>query len=213
VIFDDRNLSKVSFAGSDITRIRFGNKTEWGGKDKFTIIEDEGMRDKIKGKKRTWNENVSLELVSSVYRNLRENYEFRLRYDDAGKFFIREMELKRKYREDSSSLRENCWLRRNLFSLTGLYHLLSNYGESLWRPTIIGGVILSLSTLFFGMQSNGQWQEAFERSLADVIPLLPLGGDIRVETIDYIIKLLSTTLTFGLLAIALRRRFERKYTR
>ena len=63
------------------------------------------------------------------------------------------------------------------------------------------------------MQSNGQWQEAFERSLADVIPLLPLGGDIRVETIDYIIKLLSTTLTFGLLDIALRRRFERKYTR
>lgn len=43
--------------------------------------------------------DVSLELVLSVYRNLRENYEFRLRYDDAGKFFIREMELKRKYRE------------------------------------------------------------------------------------------------------------------
>jgi hypothetical protein len=35
----------------------------------------------------------------AVYRNLRENYEFRLRYDEAGKFFIREMELKRKYRE------------------------------------------------------------------------------------------------------------------
>jgi uncharacterized protein YeeX (DUF496 family) len=45
------------------------------------------------------NKQVSLEDVVSVYRNLRENYEFRLRYDDAGKFFIKEMELKRKYRE------------------------------------------------------------------------------------------------------------------
>ena len=35
----------------------------------------------------------------AVYRNLRENYEYRLRYDEAGKFFIKEMELKRKYRE------------------------------------------------------------------------------------------------------------------
>ncbi|MGA9842093.1 MAG: hypothetical protein WBQ25_07235 [Nitrososphaeraceae archaeon] len=33
-------------------------------------------------------------------RNLRENYEYRLRYDEAGKFFITEMELKRKYKED-----------------------------------------------------------------------------------------------------------------
>ncbi len=30
---------------------------------------------------------------------LRENYEFRRKYDEAGKFFIREMELKRTYRE------------------------------------------------------------------------------------------------------------------
>jgi hypothetical protein len=34
-----------------------------------------------------------------------------------------------------------------------------------------------------------------------------------VGAIDYIIKLLSGTLTFVLLAIALRRKFERKYTR
>jgi hypothetical protein len=32
----------------------------------------------------------------AIYRNLRENYEYRLRYDEAGEFFIREMELKRK---------------------------------------------------------------------------------------------------------------------
>jgi hypothetical protein len=30
--------------------------------------------------------------IMAVYRNLRENYECKLRYDEGGKFFIREME-------------------------------------------------------------------------------------------------------------------------
>jgi hypothetical protein len=34
--------------------------------------------------------------VKAIYRNLGENCEYRLRYDEAGEFFIREMELKRK---------------------------------------------------------------------------------------------------------------------
>ena len=37
--------------------------------------------------------DVSLDLVLSVYRNLRENYEFRLRYDEGGKVFKKEMLL------------------------------------------------------------------------------------------------------------------------
>ncbi|HKG88359.1 MAG TPA: hypothetical protein VKA95_08535 [Nitrososphaeraceae archaeon] len=54
--------------------------------------------------------------VQSIYRNLRENYEYRMRYDEAGKFFIREMELKRKFREVSSpdapyKLKYNNWFR------------------------------------------------------------------------------------------------------
>jgi hypothetical protein len=34
-----------------------------------------------------------------------------------------------------------------------------------------------------------------------------------VGVVDYIIKIVGGVLTFGLLAIALRRKFERKYTR
>lgn len=57
----------------------------------------------------------------AVYRNLRENYEYRLRYDEAGKFFIKEMELKRQYRQvknisgyDSSNYNvvRNGWLKK-----------------------------------------------------------------------------------------------------
>ncbi len=56
------------------------------------------------------------------------------------------------------------------------------------------------------------WMKAGERSLADFLPLLSLGGDIKVGLIDYIIKIVGGAVTFGLIAIDLRRRFERKYT-
>ena len=200
------------------------------GKDRFTVIEEKWLEES--------RPNISLGSVMAVYRNLRENYEFRLRYDEAGKFFIKEMELKRKYREvlseDGSSIivKPNCWFRRNL-SLTGLYYHLSRYGENLLRPTLIGIAIVFGSTLFWLMQSNPyaepslshvtgftqvvanhtQWQKAFERSFADFLPLLPLGSKIQVGLSDYVIKILGGALTFGFIAIALRRKFERKYTR
>ena len=169
VIFDVTNMSNVSFALSDITKIRFSDMVTWGGDDKFTTIEEEWLKNKT--------EEISLNLVLSVYRNLRENYEFRLRYDEAGRFFIKEMELKRKYREaplvsavfrrklikllkklklvniDAAEpeikyiLKENGWWRRH-FSLTGLYYHFSTYGESILKPTLIGVIIVGLSTLF-----------------------------------------------------------------
>jgi hypothetical protein len=96
-------------------------------------------------------EEVSLESAMAVYRNLRENYEYRLRYDEAGKFFIKEMELKRKYRNVRSKnsngfeVKENCRFRRNL-SLTGIYYHFSNYGESIVKPTIIGAITNNIFT-------------------------------------------------------------------
>jgi hypothetical protein len=97
IVFNDNDLSNVSFSGCDITRVRFGDKITWGDKKvDFSIIEEEWLRQKSKGE--IPNRDASLDLVLSVCRNLRENYEFRLRYDEAGKLFIKEMELKRMYR-------------------------------------------------------------------------------------------------------------------
>jgi hypothetical protein len=189
------------------------------------------------------SEEIPLDLVLYVYRRLRENYEFNLKFDEAGKFFIKEMELKRKYRpiRGSSSVKKNDWFRRQ-FSLTGLYYHLSSYGESIVKPTIIGAVTVGLSTLFWLMQSNPtlephffissglyhntshfvylnqaghptQWLAAFERSLGDFLPVLSLPSDIKIGVIDYITKIVGGALTFGLLIIAFRRKFERKYTR
>jgi hypothetical protein len=187
------------------------------------------------------------------------------------------MELKRKYRQiapvSSSSdftIKKNGPFRRNIFSLIGWYHILSNYGESLWRPTAAGFLIVFSFTFFFVTQNNPalipsfytvfsnssvihsgtnnathsstnntkdavvaakpdtnyskfvglervgnptQWQKAFERDMGDFIPLLTLPSDIKVGVIDFAIKIVGGAITFGLLAIALRRKFERKYTR
>jgi hypothetical protein len=248
ILFNTEDLSKVSFANTDITHVRFIETARWGkgkkDKDRFKIIEERNLEESP--------ENVkNLGSIMAVYRNLRENYEFRLRYDEAGKFFIKEMELKRNYREEdtlgkdngnggssssngnsNSKIVRNDWPRRNL-SLTGLYYHLSRYGENLLRPTVIGIFIIFGSTLFWLMQSNPyaepslshvtgfaqvvanhtQWQKAFERSFADFLPLLPLGSKIQVGLSDYVIKILGGALTFGFIAIALRRKFERKYTR
>ena len=95
--------------------------------------------------------------------------------------------------------------RRNLFSLTGWYYHLSKYGESIWRPTLAGLVIVFLSTLFWLMQidpkgepfsnivgfSNAReitaWQTAFERSMTDFLPILSTKEGIEEGIIDYVI--------------------------
>lgn len=150
ILFDLIDLSEVSFINTDITHIRFNEKVKWNEdeNDKYKIVNERQPETKIK--KNGIAKGISLGSIETIYRNLRENYEHRLRYNEAGEFFIREMELKRKYREDVSKydVKQNSWPRRNL-SLTGLYYHFSHYGESIARPTIIGGIALGLSTLFW----------------------------------------------------------------
>ena len=138
------------------------------------------------------------------------------------------------------------WYRtRCNLSLIGLYYHFSRYGESIVRPTLIGVIIVGLSTLFWLFQNyptaepslslianikphmaktlhnfinvtqifnNTHTLKAFERSLGDFLPTLSLSGDIKVSIIDYVVKIVGGALTFVLLAVALRRKFERKYT-
>jgi hypothetical protein len=49
------------------------------------------------------------------------------------------------------------------------------------------------------------------KEVLQTFPLLPLGEGIKIVAIDYVIKIVGEAVTFGLIAIALRRRFERRY--
>ena len=85
-----------------------------------------------------------MDSIKAVYRNVRENYEYRLGYDEAGDFFIREMELKRIYKEHLGNIMKTGLVRRHL-SITGFYHLAS-YGERVRMPALLmlASIILSL---------------------------------------------------------------------
>lgn len=191
-----------------------------------------------------------IESVKAIYRGLRENYEYRLRYDEAGKFFVKEMELKRIYNSRKSEIfhkeeverldfprlsrnlvrpKKNNILIRNIFSLAGWYRILALYGEDLLRPLIAGTAIIIMSTIFWLVQvspsgepslttvglanatNSTVWTMAFERTMADFLPILSSPTGVSVGLIDFIIKIVGGAITFGLLAIGLRRRFERRF--
>lgn len=170
---------------------------------------------------------VDMETVRAIYRNLRENYEYRLRYDEAGGFFVREMELKRYYKATSEGLEREGRINRN-FSPIGLYFHLSTYGENARKP-IIGLVtifIISLSAWFifsphiyeavlqpdFGEDTEGYQLDivggiryGFERTMLNLF-------QVNGESIwfDFIVRA-GFALELGLLLIALRRRLERRF--
>jgi uncharacterized protein YjbI with pentapeptide repeats len=250
VIFQTNDLSWISFTNTDISRIRFGENVEWGpkvltkqlfrwrfgDKNEFKILEERDIESLVSSK-----EVVQPNLLGStlaVYRNLRENYEFRMRYDEAGEFFVREMEIKRRYREDAKNggpqIRRNNLIIRNL-SLTGLYYHLSKYGQSFSRPTIFGIGIILFSTLlwltqpnpaidfsirdmaipriitFPDMDNKTNIEIALERGLTNFLPSLSFGTELNIGLLDVAFKIVGGAVTFGLIIIALRRKFERKF--
>lgn len=91
-----KDLSRVSLTNTDITRIIFADDAYFGTKSKYKIYDEEILEENIS--KIPKEDSITLfENILTVYRNLRENYEYRMKYEEAGQFFIREMNLKRNY--------------------------------------------------------------------------------------------------------------------
>jgi hypothetical protein len=104
--------------------------------------------------------------------------------------------------------------------LSTLFWLIQNDPTAEPSYTFIGTEHIDTDTIsnFINMTRLEVWNsthllKAFERSVADFIPLLSLPSNFKVGVIDYIVKIVGGALTFGLIIIALRRKFERKYTR
>jgi hypothetical protein len=160
------------------------------------------------------------------YRSLRENYEYRLRYDEAGQFFVREMEIRRKYREKFSITKgrdipkENNWFRRN-FSFIGLYRNICYYGESSTRPLILFLIIMFISNAYWVLSATfglplqkelvtSNCNEALifcsiERTFSDIVGF-PEKGII----VDYITRI-SSIIVLATLFLPFRRKFERRF--
>ena len=99
IIFQRVNLSRVSFVNTDLTRINFGEEVQFGEMDEFRTFDEERLIYSNVFKDENKRSKVNLGNVLSLYRGLRENYEYRLRYDEASRLFVQEMNLKRKYKE------------------------------------------------------------------------------------------------------------------
>jgi len=215
------DLSNVSFLGTDITRVKFDEKTIWGNPDRYSIFDARELIDNP--------EQFGLASVLAVYRNLRENYEFRLMYEEAGQFFVKEMELKRIYYEDANdnyNTKIKEW--RRYFSLTNCYNILCQYGESFKRVSIWALVIFfSASIYFFIFPDINELEKT--QPLGDIDYSSKVVNDIvfRLEITlertlasffqvsnndlaDYLVRI-SALPVLGTLFVVLRRRFERRF--
>ena len=228
----DSDLSYVSFLDTDITRIRLGNKIKWN----IDIIYSSKIKrfyNKLKNRNNKFviydewlleNEQepqLQLEDVMDVYRNLRENHDYYLKYEIAGEFFIREMELKRKYKKNKKSSSQET-IKKNWYekgTLHGVYNIISQYGHSLYRPIYVTIPILTIFTVLFcydnSLNSNfakSGFQEIFSnaifRSVTSFFPFYSI--DKNTDFLDIMLRIILLPVS-GAFFIALKRKLERKF--
>jgi len=168
IIFNS-NLHYVSFLDTDLKRIRFGNNVEWHltkspktkwGKFKYAIekISLRNNKFKIHDERTLDNQTepeLNLESVMDTYRDLRDNYDYELRYETAGQFFVREMELKRKFKANRDGFpKTKKDFRRRVFSIYNFYHILAQYGQSYYRPIWVALPVLIISFFCLVIESG-----------------------------------------------------------
>jgi uncharacterized protein YjbI with pentapeptide repeats len=201
----------ITLKGEDHISLQINNE-DYQGPERLQIRNEYGRLN-------VYTRSYGLGKTITVYRNLRENYEYRLRYEEASEFFIREMEIRRNYREvrtnNSYEVKRNGLLRRNL-SLTGIYHNLFEYGESLRKPILT--LLLPLFVISFLYFLSISPPSSFDynglahianitgRTTLDMIQVEMKNPDLT----DNIIRTLSLSI-FASLFIPLRRRFERRF--
>ena len=146
VSFKKVDLSRCRFLGTDLRKVEFLD-VDWNRKRGRNRIYDE-----IEAEPET--NKFDYPLIAQVYKRLRANYEENLNYAEAGDFHIGEMEMRRKG-------------EKNPFNkgIIQLYKLLSNYGESYWRPLLfwILPILLLFPILFMysGIEPVAQSQNSY----------------------------------------------------
>ena len=121
ILFDVKNLSKISFRNTDISKVRFSENIKWGPKNDFTLIDELNIENK--------SEN-EIESLLAEYRSLRENFERRFRNEDARKILEHEIVLEQKLKR-SQIIDPEVETEKKLNELTRRYYELKTEIEML----------------------------------------------------------------------------------
>jgi len=187
---------------------------------KLDELRDGEKRNKIfKGVK--VDDDLTLDNVLAVYRGLRDNYDYHLKYEESGKFFINEMRLRR--------IIGRRHIVEKLYGLRGLkmklsdiiekavmwaYEMLALYGESYTRPILWAIILIVLSSLirpaWLWMQ-NPSWMPEVDFILKQVKTSILVFFQLQwdTKTLTIVERLLSIPI-LGTLILALRRKLERR---
>jgi len=187
---------------------------------KLDELRDEEKRNKI-FKEMEVDDDLTLDNVLAVYRGLRDNYDYHLKYEESGKFFINEMRLRRIIgRRDSGE---------KLYGLRGLkmklsniieravmwtYEMLALYGESYTRPILWAIILIVLSSLIRPLWlwiQNPSWMPEVDFILKQVKTSILVFFQLQwdTKTLTIVERLLSIPI-LGTLILALRRKLERR---
>jgi hypothetical protein len=199
VIIGRYNMANTSFLMTDVTKIYISDKVNWGSDRR---IFDERRAD-------AGEDHVYYEHVATVYRRLRQNLESKMRYVEAGRFFIGEMECKRKsVRVKNPVLR---WIRTNILSALAWYKYMSKYGESYSRVILWIALTPTVAALLKTVTQTLHPHQFITNLLQNLQNSIFAFFQLKTDTSEELGLRIISLLFMGQLYISLRRQFERRY--
>jgi len=150
-----------------------------------------------------YDKYLTLENVLAVYRALRENYDYYLKYDESGRFFINEMDLKKAY----SNLIEKI--------VMWVYKLLCLYGESFTRTLYWIAIAIVLFAILRTPNLTTLNIEDLQATIPDFLDSLKISLAIFFQiyydnSLLTILERITSIPILGSLYIALKRKLERR---
>jgi uncharacterized protein YjbI with pentapeptide repeats len=245
VVFDGiEGKAKISFINTDISRVVFRNCSFDFLYDEFLLKNRKKLEEELKDVEERINSIIeklkegedsdkelelledrrklkyelnclTLDNVLSVIRMLRENFDYCMKYEESGRLFIKEMDLKRDY-----LLKGGAEKRRFINKISryvewfaySLYRIMGLYGESIARPIfwIFGTIILFgvLRGLLSPPLFNGLYLSSLMRGIQESLEaFVQLRWDGSFLTL---IERVISALNLGVLYISLHRKLERR---
>lgn len=223
--FIGHDFSRVNFMGADVSGSRF-DSCKWpkGEKDKYVHVY---QHNEIIGK----NDSDEVELLGSLYRQLKKNQEENRNYEHAGDFHFREKDIRQRLLQRMKGRRN-----RLEYILLCVYRRIADYGENYFKIgkhmvySVLGVALFVAFIEEFLVQSSGYLGWCFHLNCV-IYPLSKLWRALKIVILGvvpsgfqrqilqeaaphtlsmFIIVFLGLWLLFlgTLLVMAVRRRFR-----